>query len=96
MLEPKIRDESCTDGMRSIGPKPEYGGISTRNGAPSEKLFRVRTRLKRSLRDGSGWTVCSVEIMAGEYIRLSPKRKFGEQPRERDFVGLLVGKSAEH
>ena len=31
---------------------------------------------------GNGWEACSVVIIAGEYIRLSPKRKFGEQPRE--------------
>ena len=35
---------------------------------------------------GNGWKACSVVIMAGEYIRLSPKRKFEEQPRESGFT----------
>ena len=81
--------------MRSIRPKPEHGDISTRKGFPSQKLCRGRTRSKWSLPDGNGWKACSGLIMAGEYIRLFPKRKFGEQPRERDFAGLLVGKSAK-
>ena len=91
----KIRDGTCSEALRFIGLKPEYGGISTRNGAPSEKLFRGRTRMKRSLPEGSGWKACSGLIMADEYIRLSPKRMFGEQPRERDFAGLLIVKSAK-
>ena len=81
--------------MRSIGPKPVHGDISTRKGFPSEKLCRGRTRFKRSLPDGNSWKAFSVVIMAGEYIGLSPKRKFGEQPRERDFAGCLVGKNAK-
>ena len=61
---------------------------------PPEKLCRGRKNFKRPLPDGNDRKACSVAIMAGEYIGLSPKRKFGEQPRERDFTSLLVGKSA--
>ena len=56
--------------------------INERKGFPLEKLCRGRTSSKRSLPDGNGWKACSGLIMAGKYIGLSPKRKFGEQPRE--------------
>ena len=42
-----------------------------------KKIFLIKITvlgLKRSLPDANGWEACSVLIMAGEYIRLSPKK----------------------
>ena len=48
--------------------------------------------MKRSLPVGNGWKACSVVITAGEYIRLSLKRKFG---KNRGREALPVEKSAK-
>ena len=72
-VESKIREESCSGGLRSIGPKPENDWISTSNGVPSEKLSRGSTEEMKPFATGKGNNAGSVVMMDGEYIVSSPK-----------------------